>query len=140
MLRFSQGDLKWASVSYVGSGGLVQVARFDVQSSGGRNEDVAVKGMTPNLQFTGQANDVRNYYWRNQEPRDANPAFDLQLNRFGADVKDAFKVKVRMTPWGRRQLHATDFKAGVKGLDLKLEYTTGDKDDAERARPQGRSN
>ncbi|MFK7820339.1 MAG: hypothetical protein AB8G99_16580 [Planctomycetaceae bacterium] len=126
ILRVSQGDLKVASVTQIGAGGVIQVARFDVQSSGGRNEDVAVSGNTPNLQFTGQSSEGR-YYWNNWNQQKANPPFDQQLNRFGADTRDSFQVKVLMTPWGRRQLHATDFKQNVEGFDVKLEFAPSPK-------------
>ena len=128
ILRVSQGDLKWGSVTYAGAGGFVQLARINIQSSGGSNEDVAVKGERPDLQFTG-ISETRSYYnsgygysdeWRS---RTDNPPFDYQVNQFGSSVDDAFKVKIRMTPWGRRRLHATGYKRGAAGLDLKLEYT-----------------
>lgn len=135
MLKYSRGDLKWASVTYIGAGGAVQFARLDIQSSGGRNENVAIKGLTPDLQFTGERTSNRNASWYGAEPPDANPPFDLQTNQFGTSVSDAFQVKVRMTPWGRRQLHALDYKQ-LTGLDLKLTYTP-DENDKQRALPSG---
>jgi hypothetical protein len=50
-LRNSRGDLLWRSVIVGGPGGAVQIGQIRVQSAGGRNTQVAVRGKKTDLQL-----------------------------------------------------------------------------------------
>ncbi|MDA0588355.1 MAG: hypothetical protein O2820_09915 [Planctomycetota bacterium] len=76
LLRFSQGDADWLTVTQGGVGGAVQVARIEVLSAGGRNTKVAVSGENVDLQFTPQAR--RSYSWNS--PSKGFPAFTWRLH------------------------------------------------------------
>lgn len=116
-LRFSQGDLQWITVTQAGAGGIVQVARIDVQSSGGRSSQVAVHGEHADLQYFGQAEPY--YYWNRRWT--GFPAFTWQPNRADGD-DETYQVRVPMTPWGRRQLLAIGFKRELQPLDFQLTF------------------
>jgi hypothetical protein len=118
VLRYSQGDVTWMTVTQSGAGGAVQVARVEVQSAGGRNTQVAVSGENVDLQFTGQTR--RRYYWDARSPQ-GFPPFTWQPNQ-AKGQQDTYQVNVTMTPWGNRRLHATGFKRGFPRLDFGLTF------------------
>jgi len=117
LLRFSQGDLRWMTVTQAGTGGLVQVGNIDVQSAGGRNRQVAVNGEHSDLQVIGHA---RRYYSRFSQRNSHNP-FTWQRNLANSET-DTYQVEVPMTPWGRRRLQATAFTRESRRLDFKLDF------------------
>lgn len=120
LLRFSEGDLNWMTVTQAGPGGAVQVARIEIQSSGGRSTQVAVKGHHPDLQFTGRAH--RRYYYWNQEQTGIGP-FTWQRNQAtGEGAEDAYQIDVPMTPWGSRRLYGSAFKPNLPRLGFKIEF------------------
>lgn len=125
LLRFSQGDLRWMTVTQAGAGGAVQVARIEVQSAGGRNTQVAVTGGRPDLQFTGNR---RRYYYSWNSNRSSTtrgfPSFTWQRNR-APDRDNSYQVDVPMTPWGSRMLHATAFNPDVPRLGFRLNFNSG---------------
>ena len=116
MLRVSHGDLAWATVTQAGAGGVVQVGNIEVQSAGGRATQVAIDGQHPDLQYIRRDN--RYYYSRSN--RTGYPPFTLQRSLRGDD--DKYEINVPMTPWGRRDLHATAFAADLQQMDFKLEF------------------
>ena len=116
-LRFSPGDLRWISVTQAGTGGVVQVARIEVQSAGGRSTRVAVTGERPDLQYAGR---VRRYRPWHQAPK-GFPPFTWQPSLAKA-AEDAYQINVPMTPWGRRRLHATGFRRGLQPMDFALNF------------------
>lgn len=126
VLRFSRGDLHWTTVTEVSAGGAVQVARIDVQSAGGRNTQVAVKGEQPDLQFIGRQ---RRRYSRNRYQERYEP-FTWQPN-LAKGEEDTYQINVPMTPWGRRLLRASAFKRDFPRLSFELDYEP-------RALPGGR--
>ena len=117
LLRFSKGDLRWITVTQAGAGGVVQVGKIDVQSAGGRNTQVAINGEHADLQFIGRA---RRYYSWNRRQMVYSP-FTWQPN-LAMSEDDTYQINVPMTPWGRRQLHATAFKRELRRLDFELEF------------------
>ncbi len=65
MLRLSPGDLTWMSMTKVGAGGAVQVARIVSQSSGGHSTQVGVTGEHCDLQSIHPGNSIQSYgYYR----------------------------------------------------------------------------
>lgn len=120
MLRFSEGDLNWMTVTQPGAGGAVQVAQIQVQSAGGRNTKVAVKGTHADLQFTGHAR--RYYYWRN-DSTGIGP-FTWQRNQASGDgAETAYQIGVPMTPFGTRRLYGTGFQAGLPRLGFRIRFS-----------------
>lgn len=119
LLRNSRGDLRWATVTSPGAGGIVQVGRIDVQSAGARNRHVSVTGQDIDLQATGVAH--RWYHWNNQ--RTSYPPFIWQPN-LAKEEEHRFQTRVHMTPWGARRLLAFGFQADVPMLDFELEFGT----------------
>ena len=119
-LRFSQGDLYSVTVTQAGTGGAVQAGQIEVQSAGGRNTRVAVKGESADLQFVEE--DPRSYAWyRWDQSRTGSPPFTWQPN-LATSAEDTYQVNVTMTPWGRRRLHATAFQRGMRPLEIRLEF------------------
>ncbi len=128
MLRSSEGDLRWVTVTQAGPGGLVQLARIDVQSAGGRNSRVAVRGRHADLQLI--ESDTLNfqgrhyYYYGYGTPESAQihyPPFSWQANLL-PDESDAWKINVPITPWGYRRTYSAAFDPAVSGLEIKLKY------------------
>jgi hypothetical protein len=102
----------------------VQVGRIDVQSAGGRNTRVAVRGTQADLQFIHETQSYgQNYYgwygWR--QPRTNCQPFTWQPNGLTAE-QDAYQARVAMTPWGRRRLHATAYRREFSTLDFQLRF------------------
>ena len=62
-LRNSRGDLHWQSVIVGSPGGAVQVAQIQVQSAGGRNTQVAVRGKNTDLQLLRKKSTDRSDYY-----------------------------------------------------------------------------
>jgi len=128
-LRTSQGDLSLVTVTELGAGGAVEVANINVQSAGGRDTEVAVRGERADLQFTGQADNYGYYY--NQIPTQKGYAPFTWQAGLNADEPDIYQINVPITPWGRRQLHATAYQPDWKGLDITLEFTPAEPNDEE---------
>ncbi len=121
-LRFSQGDLHWMTVTQAGAGGVVQVGRIEIQSAGGRNTHVAVKGEHVDLQFVGSEQHYNPWY----RPQTGYPPFTWQPN-LAPSADDTYRVNVTMTPWGRRRLRATAFQRALRPLDFKLQFDPRDR-------------
>ena len=120
MLRFSEGDLNWITVTQGGAGGAVQVARIEVQSAGGRNSLVAVNGDQPDLQFTGRAQRYY-YYWNNQQI--GIGPYTWQRNQAkGEGAENAYQIGVPMTPFGNRRLYGAAFKPDLPRLKFQIEF------------------
>jgi hypothetical protein len=117
ILRVSEGDLRWMTVTQSGAGGLVQIGRIDVQSAGGRNKTVAISGERTDLQSVGTP--PRYYSW-NQRPM-GYPPFSWQPNLAKSDT-GIYKVNVPMTPWGIRRLYATAYDKTSQGMDFNLKF------------------
>ena len=92
LLRFSQGDLRWLTVTQAGAGGVVQVGKIDVQSAGGRNTTVAINGGHADLQFIGRA---RRYYSWNRRQTGYAP-FTWQPN-LATSEDDTYQINVPMS-------------------------------------------
>lgn len=120
LLRFSEGDLNWITVTQGGAGGAVQVARIEVQSAGGRNSLVAVNGHQPDLQFTGRAQ--RHYYYWNSQQIGIGP-FTWQRNQAkGEGAENAYQIGVPMTPFGNRRLYGAAYKPNLPRLEFKIRF------------------
>ena len=120
MLRFSEGDLNWITVTQGGAGGAVQVAKIEVQSAGGRNSLVAINGNQPDLQFTGQAQRYY-YYWNNQQI--GIGPYTWQKNQAtGEGSENAYQIGVPMTPFGNRRLYGAAFKPDLPRLKFQIEF------------------
>jgi hypothetical protein len=117
MLRFSQGDLYLVTVTQAGAGGVVQVAKINLQSAGGRNTQVAINGKYPDLQFVGRE---PNYYPWDRQPTGYAP-FTWQPN-LAIGEEDTYQINVPMTPWGRRRLHATAYNRDLRRMKFELKF------------------
>jgi len=123
LLRSSDGDLRWVTITQAGPGGVVQLAKIDVQSAGGRNSQVAVRGTKPDLQLveSDTINPRRYYSYVPESNRTGYPPFSSQADLL-PDESDACQVNVPITPWGYRQAYATAFDPKVRGLEIKLKW------------------
>jgi len=127
MLRTSDGDLRWVTVTQAGPGGLVQLARIDVQSAGGRNSQLTVRGQHVDLQLI--ESDTLNlhgggYYYGYGAPDSMQtyyPPFSWQANLL-PDEPDAWKINVPITPWGYRRTYSAAFAPARRGLEIELKY------------------
>lgn len=121
-VRYSRGDVSWVSVTRLTENGGLQYAELEVQSAGGRSDRLSVTGQEPDLQVV--ASESQRYYSNNWFDSDPHPAFTVQTTQ-AADRKQAFEARVPITPWGRRELIATDYLPDVRPLevDLKFEQT-----------------
>ncbi len=128
-LRTSEGDLNLITVTEFGAGGAVEVANISVQSAGGRDTEVAVRGNRADLQFTGRPHNSRYHYYQSPAEKGYAP-FTLESTVM-QDEPDIFQMNVPMTPWGRRQLQATAYQPEWKALDIELGFTPGESDDEE---------
>lgn len=115
-LRYSRGDVHWVSVTRASNEGAVQYARFSLQSAGSRNSRMAVKGNRPDLQQIASSR----YFYSNNDNEKHYPPFTRQPSTLiGND--DTFQLNVPITPWGRRELHATAFNREFNGVDIDLQ-------------------
>ncbi len=123
VLRSSYGDLRWASITQAGPGGIVQLGKIDVRSAGGRNTLMAVRGKHADLQLMeGMIRDPYPfYYFGNQTSHDAFPPFRWHEN-LQPDTSDAYQIRVPVTPWGQRRTYATGYDSEVRPLDVSLKY------------------
>lgn len=128
-LRNSRGDLQWRSVIVGGSGGAVQVAQIHLQSAGGRNTQVAVRGKKTDLQLMRkQATDRNDYYSRfaiynlaQTEGAVGYAPFSVQPNLL-KEEPDAFRISVPITPWGVRQSIATAYDPELQAVKIDLQF------------------
>ncbi len=118
-LRMSPGDLTWVSVTQVGAGGAVQIARVDVQSAGSRSNQVAVKGDSPDLQFVRRSRQQNFFYGR--LPARRTLPFNWQPNLIVGE-EDTYQIDVPINPWGRRKMFATGFVKDMPRLDFSLKF------------------
>ena len=139
LLRASRGDLRWVSVTEAGAGGLIQVSRIEVRSAGGRTDAVGIKGPACDLQYTGRVEDSYEYYgyygW--ESTRRTLTPFTFQSSLQGPEVPDSYKIRVGMTPWGRRRLEGVGFRKEPNRLGFKLAYEKNARD-AESLTPRGK--
>jgi len=128
ILRSSDGDLWWTSMTQGFPSGIIQLANVEVQSAGGRNSLVTVQGAHVDLQLT--ESDVfrgnRYYgYYGTGNVRGIYPPFSVQLNQLTGE-DNASQIRVPITPWGRRELIASGFDSKVRGLEIDLKYVPQD--------------
>jgi hypothetical protein len=123
LLRSSDGDLRWVTITQSEPGGLVQLAKIDVQSAGGRNSQVAVRGTNPDLQLveSENINPYGYHYYVPESNRAGYPPFSWQADLLPAE-SDACQINVPITPWGYRQAYATAFDPNFRGLEVKLTW------------------
>ena len=128
-LRSSRGDLHWQSVIVGSSGGAVQVAQIQLQSAGGRNTQVAVRGKQTDLQLLRKkSTDRSDYYSRfaiynsgQTEGAAGYAPFSVQPNLL-KDEPDAFRISVPITPWGVRQSFSTAYDPELQGVEVDLQF------------------
>ena len=116
-LRSSRGDVRWLTVTQAGAGGLIQMGCLELQSAGGLNSKIALRGGSPDIQDNGKP--ARPYYWW-QSQRNYSP-FNWQPNRETVD-SDIFQIEVPMSPWGRRRCHSTGFSSDSQPLEIDLDF------------------
>lgn len=125
-LRTSEGDLNLVTIAELSPGGAVEVANIIVQSAGGRETEVAVRGNRPDLQYTNQRNEPRYYYYGyGSHSQNGYAPFTWQSGLV-TEEPDLYQINVPMTPWGRRQLFATAWQPDWKGLDIEFEFLLGE--------------
>jgi hypothetical protein len=128
-LRNSRGDLLWRSVIVGGPGGAVQIAQIRVQSAGGRNTQVAVRGKKADLQLLRKkSTDRSDYYSRfavynlgQTEGAVGYAPFSVQPNLL-KDEPEAFRIGVPITPWGVRQSIAAAYDPELQGVQIDLRF------------------
>jgi len=126
MLRVSQGDLRWVTVTQVGTGGAVQVGKIQVQSAGGRNTRVGVAGERSDLQRI-EGNALRNnysYYGYGRSPQSNYSPFTWQPSLISNDA-NTYQINVPMTPWGTQLAQATAYAREMPRLECKLRFQPG---------------
>ena len=126
VLRTSRGDLRWVTITSAGPGGLLQLGKIDVQSAGGRNTQMTVKGRHADLQLS-ESDDTPNdyyygYYYQPQMTKPHFPSFTWQASQL-EDQADAWQISVPINPWGRRRLYATAFQPLERGVDIEVSYS-----------------
>ncbi len=126
VLRTSRGDLRWATITSAGPGGLLQLGKIDVQSAGGRNTQMTVKGRHADLQLS-ESDDTANdyyyaYYYQPQMTKPHFPSFTWQASQL-EDQADVWQISVPINPWGRRRLYATAFQPLERGVDIEVSYS-----------------
>ena len=117
-LRMTKGDLRWVTLTQAGSGGLVQVGTIEVQSAGGRNAVVTVTGDNVDLQSLGKSGPMYGY-WSTQ-PFGYSP-FSWQPSLDPTD-KNAYQIRVAMSPWGRRRCHAMAFHRESERVEFDIQF------------------
>jgi hypothetical protein len=126
VLKNSPGDLRWTSVTQAGAGGVMQLGRIAVQSSGGRNTKAGILGRHADLQLVRDSDAFmyRHYYnsYSHEPQLPGYPAFTWQGSLL-EDTADAFQVGVPITPWGSRRLIATAFDPRLEGLKCQISYS-----------------
>lgn len=128
-LRNSRGDLHWRSVIVGTSGGAVQVAQIQLQSAGGRNTQVAVRGKEADLQLLRKRSTDRSDYYSRFAVYNSGQSkgavgyapFTVQPNLL-KDEPDAFRIGVPITPWGVRQSIATAYDPELQGVLIDLRF------------------
>lgn len=115
-LRYSRGDVHWVSVTQAGSGGSVQYAKLSLQSAGSRNSRMAIKGENLDLQQIS----APQYYYSSNGNDKRYPPMARQPNAFVGD-DSTFQLNVPITPWGRRELHATAYNRKFGRMDVRLQ-------------------
>ena len=139
VLRTSRGDLRWVTITSAGSGGLLQLGKIDVQSAGGRNTQMTVKGRRADLQLSESEDSPNNYigyYYQGQSPKPHFPSFTWQASQL-EDQPDAWQISVPINPWGKRRLYATAFQPLERGVDIEVSYTLPDRVPPEQAAQMG---
>lgn len=130
LLRQSQGDVAWTSVTQITDSGAVQLAKIGVRSAGGRNFHLAATGPKVDLQLSESDRLISRYGGYAYYSYDYNsgsmsdhfaPPFSMSTN-LTSDKPDVFRIKVPVTPWGEREAIAVGFVESLSGLDVKLEY------------------
>ena len=129
-LRNSRGDLLWRSVIVGGPGGAVQVAQIQVQSAGGRNTQVAVRGKKTDLQLLRKKSTDRSDYYSRFAMYNSGQTggvvgyapFSVQPNLL-KEEPDAFRIGVPITPWGVRQSIATAYDPELQGVQINLQFS-----------------
>ncbi len=126
ILRVSQGDLRWVTVTQAGAGGVVQVGKVQVQSAGGRSTQVGVAGYRSDLQrIESNQQHNRYYYGYGQSPQSNYAPFTWQPSLVSED-SGIYQVDVPMVPWGTEHLHATAYGRETPRLDVELGFTPKD--------------
>ena len=129
-LRNSRGDLHWRSVIVGGPGGAVQIAQIRVQSAGGRNTQVAVRGKETDLQLLRKKSTDRSDYYSRFAMYNSGQTggavgyapFSVQPNLL-KEEPDAFRIGVPITPWGVRQSIATAYDPELQGVQINLQFS-----------------
>ena len=121
-VRYSRGDVSWVSVTRLTENGGLQYAELEVQSAGGRSDRLSVTGRQPDLQVV--ASESQRYYGNNWFDSDPHPAFTVQTTQ-APDRGQAFEARVPITPWGRRDLIATDYLPDLQPLEVDLKFEQG---------------
>jgi hypothetical protein len=120
-LRVSDGDLRWITATQVGAGGTVQMARIEVQSSGGRSKTVSVTGDRPDLQYLGPRDNNNFYYYYWDRRQSGFPPFTWQPSQVTNDDR-AYQVNAPVTPWGFSRLHASATGSWGDAADIMLDF------------------
>jgi hypothetical protein len=126
MLRVSQGDLRWVTVTHAGTGGAVQVGKILVQSAGGRSTRVGITGERSDLQrIEGNAVRRGSYRYGYGTPLSTGYSpFTWQPSLTPNDT-NSHQVDVPMAPWGTQLAHATAYTREMPRLECKLRFQPG---------------
>jgi hypothetical protein len=129
-LRSSRGDLHWRSVIVGSPGGAIQAAQIQLQSAGGRNTQVAVRGKETDLQLLRKKSTDRSDYYSRFAMYNSGQTggvvgyapFSVQPNLL-KEEPDAFRIGVPITPWGVRQSIATAYDPELQGVQINLQFS-----------------
>ncbi|MFN9717606.1 MAG: hypothetical protein ACK58L_02865 [Planctomycetota bacterium] len=127
MLRTSRGDATLVTVTQLAASGAIQVAKIEVQSAGGRNFDLGISGINPDLQLSDTSDrsgapaysysPMYDYY----DTSAFAPAFSI-MNNLSDRKEDKFQIRVPVQPWGRRRCMATSCLPSLTGMKVDLGY------------------
>lgn len=133
MLRVSEGDLRWMSVTQAGAGGAVQIGRLEAQSSGGRNTQVGVSGQHVDLQRVEWNSPRYSYGYYELQDQAGWVPFTWQPS-LAENQSDLYRVTTSMAPWGLQRLQATAYVPEIRRLRCELTFkpaVVGDEEAAE---------
>lgn len=126
-IRSARGDLKWLSMTFVGSSGAFQIASLEAKSGGGTGGAVWLSGEKPDLQVLTQHRDSTDLYgnrWDDEWDTSRSStfrAFTYKSSQSGDE--DSFLAEAEIAPWGTRYLRATDFMPEFPRLPCTLQVS-----------------
>lgn len=122
-IRSARGDLKWLSMTFVGSSGAFQIASLEAKSGGGTGGAVWLSGKKPDLQVLTQQRKTRDRWNDEWDPSQGSAFRAFTYQSSTSDNEATFLAQAEMAAWGTRNLRATDFIPDFTRLPCTLEVS-----------------